>query len=152
MSGHPPQLSPERIADFKEAFSLFDRDNDGSITAKELGTVMRSLGQNPTQSEINDIINEFDADENGTIDFTEFLTLMEKKLKQAETEDDEIREAFRVFDKNGDGYISAAELRHVMTNLGEKLTEDQVDEMIREADLDNDGQIDWHEFIRMMVG
>lgn len=113
---------------------------------------MRSLGQNPTEAELNDIINEFDADENGTIDFTEFLTMMEKKLKQAETEDDEIREAFRVFDKNGDGFISAAELRHVMTNLGEKLTDDQVDEMIREADLDNDGQIDWNEFVRMMVG
>jgi len=113
---------------------------------------MRSLGQNPTESELNDIIAEFDADDNGTIDFTEFLTMMEKKLKQAETEDDEIREAFRVFDKNGDGFISAAELRHVMTHLGEKLTEDEVDEMIREADLDNDGQIDWNEFVRMMVG
>eukprot|EP00461_Guttulinopsis_vulgaris_P001510 UN01510 len=152
MSSLPTQLSPEQIADFKEAFSLFDRDNDGSITAKELGTVMRSLGQNPTDSELQDIIAEFDADGNGTIDFTEFLTMMEKKLRQAETEDDEIREAFRVFDKNGDGFISAAELRHVMTNLGEKLTQDEVDEMIREADLDNDGQIDWNEFVRMMVG
>jgi calmodulin len=113
---------------------------------------MRSLAQNPTESELQDIINQFDADNNGTIDFVEFLTMMEKKLKQAETEDDEIREAFRVFDKNGDGYISAAELLHVMTNLGEKLTQDEIDEMIREADLDNDGQIDWNEFVRMMVG
>lgn len=113
---------------------------------------MRSLGQNPTESELNDIIVKYDTDDNGSIDFTEFLTMMEQMLKQAETEDDEIREAFRVFDKNGDGFISAAELRHVMTRLGEKLTEDEVDEMIRGADLDNDGQIDWNEFIRMMVG
>ena len=56
------QLTEEQIADFKEAFSLFDKDGDGSITTKELGTVMRSLGQNPTEAELQDIINEVDAD------------------------------------------------------------------------------------------
>ena len=59
---------------------------------------------------------------NGTIDFPEFLTMMARKMKDTDSED-EIREAFRVFDKDGNGYISAAELRHVMTNLGEKLTD-----------------------------
>ena len=67
---------------------------------------------------------------------------MAKKMKDTDSED-EIREAFRVFDKDGNGSISAAELRHVMTNLGEKLTDDEVDEMIREADLDGDGEINY---------
>ena len=62
----------EQIAEFKEAFSLFDKDGDGTITTKELGTVMRSLGQNPTEAELQDMINEVDADGNGTIDFPEF--------------------------------------------------------------------------------
>lgn len=56
------QLTEEQIAEFKEAFSLFDKDGDGTITTKELGTVMRSLGQNPTEAELQDMINEVDAD------------------------------------------------------------------------------------------
>ena len=79
---------------------------------------------------------------NGTIDFPEFLTMMAKKMKDTDSEE-ELREAFKVFDKDGNGFISAAELRHVMTNLGEKLTDEEVDEMIREADLDGDGQVNY---------
>jgi len=144
------QLTEEQIAEFKEAFSLFDKDGDGTITTKELGTVMRSLGQNPTEAELQDMINEVDADGNGTIDFPEFLTMMARKMKDTDSEE-EIREAFRVFDKDGNGYISAAELRHVMTNLGEKLTDEEVDEMIREADIDGDGQVNYEEFVTMMT-
>ena len=144
------QLTEEQIAEFKEAFSLFDKDGDGTITTKELGTVMRSLGQNPTEAELQDMINEVDADGNGTIDFPEFLTLMARKMKDTDSEE-EILEAFKVFDKDGNGFISAAELRHVMTNLGEKLTDEEVDEMIREADIDGDGQINYEEFVKMMM-
>ncbi|KAI9512012.1 calmodulin B [Russula earlei] len=136
------QLSEGQISEFKEAFSLFDRDGDGTITTFELGTVMRSLGQNPTEAELQDMINEVDADGNGTIDFPEFLTMMARKMRDTDSEE-EIKEAFKVFDKDGNGYISAAELRHVMTSLGEKLTDREVDEMIREADIDGDGQINY---------
>ena len=94
------QLTEEQIAEFKEAFSLFDKDGDGTITTKELGTVMRSLGQNPTEAELQDMINEVDADGNGTIDFPEFLTMMARQMNSDECEE-EIREAFRVFDKDG---------------------------------------------------
>merc|ERR1711886_15653 len=144
------QLTEEQIAEFKEAFSLFDKDGDGTITTKELGTVKRSLGQNPTEAELQDMINEVDADGNGTIDFPEFLSLMARKMKDTDTEE-ELIEAFNVFDRDGNGFISAAELRHVMTNLGEKLTDEEVDEMIREADVDGDGQINYEEFVKMMM-
>ena len=89
------QLTEEQIAEFKEAFSLFDKDGDGTITTKELGTVMRSLGQNPTEAELQDMINEVDADGNGTIDFPEFLSLMARKMKDTDTEE-ELIEAFKV--------------------------------------------------------
>ncbi|KAL0428385.1 UNVERIFIED_CONTAM: Calmodulin-1/11/16 [Sesamum latifolium] len=141
------QLTDDQISEFKEAFSLFDKDGDGCITTKELGTVMRSLGQNPTEAELQDMINEVDADGNGTIDFPEFLNLMARKMKDTDSEE-ELKEAFRVFDKDQNGFISAAELRHVMTNLGEKLTDEEVDEMIREADVDGDGQINYEEFVK----
>ena len=129
------QLIEEQIAEFKEAFSLFDTDGDGTVTTEELGTVMRSLGQNPTEAELEDVINEVDADGNGTIDFPEFLSLMARKMKDTDTEE-ELGEAFKVFDRDGNGFTSATELRHVMTNLGEKFTDEEVDEMIREADVD----------------
>ncbi|VVB03823.1 unnamed protein product [Arabis nemorensis] len=122
----------------------------GCITTKELGTVMRSLGQNPTEAELQDMINEVDADGNGTIDFPEFLNLMAKKMKDTDSKE-ELKEAFRVFDKDQNGFISAAELRHVMTNLGEKLTDEEVEEMIREADVDGDGQINYEQFVKIMM-
>ena len=144
----------------------------GEITTKELGTVMRSLGQNPSESELQDMINEVDSDNNGTIDFpgaqyikkrlavsfvltillhTEFLTMMARKMKDTDSEE-EIREAFKVFDRDNNGFISAAELRHVMTSIGEKLTDDEVDEMIREADQDGDGRIDCTAFRSIIRG
>lgn len=109
---------------------------------------MRSLGQNPTEAELQDMVNEVDADGNGTIDFPEFLTMMARKMKDTDSEE-EIKEAFKVFDKDGNGFISAAELRHVMTNLGEKLSDNEVEEMIREADVDGDGQINYSEFVNV---
>merc|ERR1712072_802649 len=148
--GYPmaDQLTEEQIAEFKEAFSLFDKDGDGTITTKELGTVMRSLGQNPTEAELQDMINEVDADGNGVIDFPEFLSLVSRKMKDTDTEE-ELVEAFRVFDRDGSGSISAAELRHVMTNLGEKITDEEMDEMLREAVVDANGRLDYEELVRM---
>lgn len=73
-----------------------------------------------------------------------------RKMKDTDTQE-ELIEAFKVFDRDGNGLISAAELRHVMTNLGEKLTDEQVDEMIREADIDGDGHINYEQFVRMMM-
>ena len=69
--------------------------------------------------------------------------MMAKFVSKPRDSEDEIREAFRVFDRDGNGYISAVELRHVMTNLGEKLTDDEVDELIREIDVNNDGQVNY---------
>ena len=75
-----------------------------------------------------------------------------KVAKWVDTDsEEEILEAFKVFDKDGNGFISAAELRHIMTNLGEKLSDEEVDEMIREADIDGDGQINYEEFVKMMM-
>ena len=108
------QLTEEQIAEFKEAFSLFDKDGDGTITTKELGTVMRLLGQNTIEAELQDMINKVDADDNGTIDFPEFLTMMAREMKYIDSKE-EIHEAFRVFDKVLFGHMKwAFEMPHTV--------------------------------------
>ncbi|KAF8655572.1 hypothetical protein HU200_061119 [Digitaria exilis] len=163
-------LNSEQISEFREAFAFFDKDGDGCITMEELATVMGSLqGHRPSSDELHEMIRDADADGNGTIEFAEFLALMARKKKTStsagaggdgggaaggdedDDPDEELREAFKVFDKDQNGYISAAELRHVMINLGEKLTDEEVEQMIREADLDGDGQVNYDEFVRMMM-
>ncbi|GME33186.1 Calmodulin [Neofusicoccum parvum] len=141
------KLSPEEIEEYKAAFAVFDKNGDGDITAKELGEVMKSLGQNPTDEELQDMINELDVDHTGSIDFEEFLVMMAKKPKHVDPEQ-EIREIFNVFDRDGSGTINSSELRHVMKAIGENLTDDEIDDLIREADVDGNGTIDYDEFAR----
>jgi len=139
-----------RLREYRDAFEMFDKDKDGSITAKELANVMKSLNQDPSEQELHDMIAEVDYDGNGRIDFEEFVTLMNRRSKETDTEE-EVINAFKVFDKDANGLISSTELRHIMTTLGDKLTEDEVEEMIREADIDGDGYINYEEFVRMMM-
>ena len=144
------EIPESRLKEFRDAFELFDKDKDGTITIKELANVMKSLNQDPTEYELKEMIDEVDIDGNGQIDFEEFVSLMNKRTKETDTEE-EVINAFKVFDKDGQGLISCNELYHIMTTLGDKLTEDEVGEMIREADVDGDGFINYEEFVRMMM-
>jgi len=103
-------LTSEQIGELERAFSLFDKDGDRRISTEELGTVLGSLGQHPTAADLQDMIKEIDADASGTLDFGEFRSLMARKMMGTNTED-ELVEAFKVFDRDGSGLISAAEMR-----------------------------------------
>ncbi|GAN10979.1 calmodulin-like isoform 1 [Mucor ambiguus] len=133
------------LEETREAFMLFDKDNNGTIDTSELGAVMRSLNMNPTDTELKDMINEVDGNGNGSIEFEEFVAMLSRKRRGSEIQE-EIKETFRVFDRDGNGYISESELRHIMASVGEKLTEDELNVMLREADVDGDGQINYEEF------
>ena len=98
-------------------------------------------------AELNDMIAQDDYDGNGTMDFPEFLSLMVKKMKDTSS-DEKILDVFKYYDKDGNGYVSARELRSIMTSLGELLTDQEIDELISEADANGDGQIDYDEFVR----
>ncbi|CAL9730271.1 calmodulin [Monosporozyma unispora] len=141
-------LTPEQIEEYREAFNLFDKDNSGSISPSELATVMKSLGLSPNETEISDLMNEIDQDGNQEIDFDEFLTLM---ARQADTRDSaqEIIEAFKVFDKNGDGYISLSELKHVFNSIGEKLSDEELEAMFNEVS-NGSGKISVAEFASLL--
>ncbi len=141
--------SEDEIAKLMEAFSRFDTDRDGLIGTEELRRVLRHLGQNPTDAELQDLAYAMDTDESGKIDLPEFLHMMSKRIADINLEDD-ITQAFKVFDRDGNGVISARELKHVMANIGESLTDFEVEEMIREADMDGDGAINYAEFFSMV--
>lgn len=142
-------LTEDQIEEFKEAFALFDKDGDGTITADELGVVMRSLGRNPTREELEAMIAEVDDDGSGEIEFPEFLRLMASKLQDTDSIE-EMREAFLVFDRDKSGSVTASELKHVMNNLGEQVTDEEVEEMIQEADADGDGELSFDDFLQFI--
>ena len=143
-------VTEEQIAEYKEAFALFDNKNNNTIAIKDLATVLRSLGQNPSETEVAEMLQLADPDGAGVVDFDTFLSLIQTKVKEQDNEG-EIRESFRVFDKEGNGKISSSELRHIMTTLGDKLTEDEVDEMLNEAEADPSGMINYEAFARILT-
>lgn len=143
-------LTEAQIDDLELAFDIYDLDDDGIIASRELGTVLRQLGRNPTEAEIQEMIREVDTKNSGTISFEDFAMLMSTRMNNVDKVED-VLDAFRVFDINGNGFLSTHELRHVMTNLGEKLSEDEANEMIRAADADGDGLINYNDFINLMV-
>ena len=140
----------DKVTELREAFALFDKDGDGTISINELKAIMNTLGQNPTKLELQDIINEVDINGNGAIDFTDFLVLMERKTR-LNSQEEELKEAFSVFDQNGDGVISIDELRSVMEKLGEKLSDDEISLIIHQVDSKNKGIIDFDEFVQLMT-
>lgn len=142
-------LSDEQIEEYKDAFSLFDRDNNGIITTRELSAIMRSLGFNPTEEELQTMINNVDYDGNGVIDFPEFVKLMEDQKKPDEREADMML-AFRIFDADNKGYIESAELRYIILNMDNKIPQDELDELISIADLGRDRKITYQEFLDLV--
>ncbi|RWR80977.1 calmodulin-like protein 11 isoform X2 [Cinnamomum micranthum f. kanehirae] len=131
--------------EYRAAFQLFDRNNDGRISFEELEQVIRSLGRNPQQQEIRDMITEFDADGNGTIEYEEFYNFMTREMEESEAEE-ALRAAFNAMDSDGDGFITESELRQVMINLHAGLGDGEVEQMIRNADSNGDRKISYLEF------
>ena len=143
-------LTDQQIIEFREAFQAFDKDGNGSITIRELGTVMRSLGQNLSESEIKEMIEIVDEDKNGTIDFQEFLNLMARKMKIVGKEE-ELLDAFKILDKDGNGKISKYELRYIIMRTEISLTEKEIENFIKAIGIDDDGNIDLQDFIDVLM-
>lgn len=148
--GEESAISPEQIEHIRAAFRDFDKDNDGKITAKEVGSLMNILGQDPVPVILQDMINQADIDGNGTIDADAFVAMMTRQFKESETEE-EMVEAFKLFDKDNDGKVTIAELSHIMREMGESITQEDFDEMVSYADPDNEGLIDYTALVRLML-
>ena len=143
------ELTEEQKQEIREAFDLFDTDGSGTIDAKELKVAMRALGFEPKKEEIKKMISDIDKDGSGTIDFSEFLEMMTAKMSERDSRE-EILKAFRLFDDDETGKISFRNLKRVAKELGENMTDEELQEMIDEADRDGDGEISEEEFLRIM--
>ena len=143
-------ITDEQRKDLQDIFDQFDKDKDGKISGKELANAMFSMGQNPTDDEINEMMREVDLNQDGKIDFDEFMILMTNNSPETQAEE-EVINAFRVFDKEGNGLIASSELKHIMMTIGDKMSEEEAEEMVNEADIDEDGMINYEEFVRMMM-
>ena len=147
--GRSSGLTEEQKQEIREAFDLFDTDGSGTIDAKELKVAMRALGFEPKKEEIKKMISDIDKDGSGTIDFEEFLQMMTAKMGERDSRE-EIMKAFRLFDDDETGKISFKNLKRVAKELGENMTDEELQEMIDEADRDGDGEVNEEEFFRIM--
>ena len=142
------QSKEEQLAEIKEVFGLFDRNGNGTMPTKDLGTAMRALGLDRHVG-YEAMMKKFRSHGKKTIDFPKFFKMVEDTIDNT-CNDDDVISAFRVFDRNRSGFIPAADLREIMRNLDQKLTENEMNEIIKMADIDGDGRIDYEEFIQMM--
>lgn len=144
-------LTEMEIALYKEAFQIFDKHSEGYISTKELGTILNSLGINISEEDLIEIITIYDNDQNNSmIDFITFLDIIAKKKYDIYKEEDLIN-AFRIFDKEGNGKISIKELRYVMMSSGVDFNENYIKDIINESNVDNDEFIDYHKFIKLLI-
>lgn len=142
-------LTEQQKRDIKEAFSLFDNEGQGKLRTKELKIAMRSLGFEPKREEIRKILSDMNKESSEFLVYTDFVTIMSRKYTERDVMD-EIRKAFQLFDDDNTGFITIKNLKRVAEKLGEKFKDEDLQEMIEEADKDGDGAINLEEFAFVM--
>ena len=146
------QVSQKRLKDLQLKYELFDVDKNGMISAEELGDVLRAVGLNPTGSHVEDLLRQYDADQSGTMCFSEFVRLWINELDAVEGDATLFKRAFEFFDKDGNGDISLSEFSDVLTDLGEPLTKEECDLFFKLVDKNNDGRLNYNEFLGFIKG
>ncbi|KAI1367655.1 hypothetical protein F5Y08DRAFT_297908, partial [Xylaria arbuscula] len=148
-----PIYSPRRhiytmaSTNYKEAFSLFDKRGNGRVTVDSLGDLLRACGQNPTLAEIRDL----ERSVGGEFDFETFSKILNRPggFRDPGEPEDYCR-GFQVFDKDMTGFIGVGQLKYILTNLGEKMTDEEVDELLKAVDTSS-GQVNYTDLVRTIL-
>uniref|UniRef100_A0A8D2LWG7 Calglandulin n=1 Tax=Varanus komodoensis TaxID=61221 RepID=A0A8D2LWG7_VARKO len=148
-TGPKLELSAAQKQQMREAFDLLDSDGTGTIGVKDLKVCIRALGFEPSKEEIKKIVFDVDKEGLGKIGFDAFYSVMTQKMSEVDPKE-EILKAFKLFEDPESGRISFKNLKRIATEIGENLTDEELQEMITEADLDGDGEVSEHEFVKMM--
>ncbi|ENN77949.1 hypothetical protein YQE_05626, partial [Dendroctonus ponderosae] len=138
----------------KRAFGMFDTANRGTIDREKVRTILTTLGHSYDDKELEQMLKDEDPEENGAVDIEAFCRVASHFLENEDEEamQKELKEAFRLYDKEGNGYIPTSSLREILAALDDQLTGDQLNEMIAEIDTDASGTVDFEEFMEMMTG
>jgi len=135
----------------KESYDAFDKKGDGKIKIGEIANVFKKMGQNISAEQLENFEDDIDEEGTGFIDFDEFQFIYRKKF-QAEEDERELKECFRVLDKEKRGEVNTNEIRYILKALGDDLTEEEIDDMIADVDTDGSGWVDYDEFAKLMNG
>jgi calmodulin len=148
------ELTKDQIQMLRKAFDMFDKDKKGVIQTNMIGTILRTMGQTFEDNDLHSLIDEIDSDGSGELEFDEFLGLAARFLVEEDESamQEELREAFRLYDKEGNGYINVSDLREILRALEDNIAEDELDDMIAEIDQDGSGTVDFDEFMEVMTG
>ncbi|XP_027168429.1 probable calcium-binding protein CML15 [Coffea eugenioides] len=142
----------DQLKQLREIFSRFDMDSDGSLTILELAALLRSLGLKPSGDQLHVLLSNMDSNGNGTVEFDELVNAIMPHLnEELWINQDMLLKVFHSFDRDGNGYITLAELAGSMAKMGQPLTYRELTEMIQEADTDGDGVISFSEFASVMA-
>jgi len=141
-------ISEMDVEDMRDIFSNFDKTGRGNIESKDIGEVMRALGKNPTNEEVRKILDEIDPKGEKDVSFEEFVPLMRRKGQESDFT--AFIECFKVFDRENNGMVNVAEIRHILCSMGEALSSKDAD-ILLEGMEDNNGQINYEEFVRSII-
>ncbi|XP_030761812.1 troponin C, isoallergen Bla g 6.0201-like [Sitophilus oryzae] len=149
-------LDREQLLMLKSTFDAFDVEKKGFISTEMIGTILDMLGTQLIGNELESVICEIDEDGNGEVNFEEFANLAARFLVEDDEDTDaiqtELKGAFRLYDREGNGFITIEVLREILRELDENLSETDLDNMIEEIDTDGSGTVDWEEFKAVMIG
>jgi len=148
------ELPPEQIAILRKAFESFDAQKTGSISTETVAEILRLMGQPFNKQILEEMIEEVDEDKSGRLEFEEFIILAAKFIVEEDEEalQKELKEAFRLYDKEGNGFIPTSCLKEILRELDDQLSDGDLDGMIQEIDSDGSGTVDFDEFMEMMTG
>lgn len=153
-AGRSRQSQHDRLlAGLRTAFDMFDKDGSGSIDIHELAQVLKSLGQYPTPVELAELMERMDTNRNGVVEWEEFSEALVGQAQDEETEQQlrEVQEVFALFDADGSGALSAAEVQRALRILGVTLSADEVALLVQEIDANGDGEITCDELLNYVM-
>ena len=143
-------ISENKIKEYKSVFDLNDNNKDGNVTLDELANILKAINISSSDEEIKEIIMELELEGNDEINFENFVSIVNRRDKDVDNEEEVIK-AFKFFDKEGNGLININELKNIMLSVGKNISEEELNDMLKEADIDMDGYINYEEFIRSLL-
>ncbi|KAJ3120252.1 calmodulin-like 3 [Physocladia obscura] len=144
------ELTEVQTFEFKAAFAAFDRNNDGHIDVSDLSAAIRSLGHTVvSEADVGELVAAI-GDKKGSVSFAAFMAMAAKSIRDVQAEE-EMKEAFRIFDRNADGFITHDEFKATLEAQGDSISDQEVDDLIKECDVDGDGKLNYEEFSKMMT-